>query len=182
MRSNGTSNSSATICANAVSTPVPRSTLPLKTVTVPSVAIASHESSDVGSASIPGPTVVCPKTGETEGKRLKLTINAPVPLRNCLRDSSMVFMFVLPGLTTDDRRPPEGRGQRSEIRPSTTDRGPPTTARDRGQRSEVSGQQFKIRQSTTTADDRLSQTSLNKSLLALHLLLTPSSLLRSICH
>src|SRR5262249_23529141 len=66
--------------------------LPLKTVTVPSAAIASHESSDVGSASIPGPTVVCPKTGAVKGKRLKLTISAPVPLRNCLRESDDVFM------------------------------------------------------------------------------------------
>ena len=30
------------------------------------------------------------------GKRLKLTMSAPVPLRNCLRLSSMVFIAILP--------------------------------------------------------------------------------------
>ncbi len=44
-RANGTSSSSAAICASAVSMPVPRSTLPVETITVPSSRTATHESS-----------------------------------------------------------------------------------------------------------------------------------------
>src|SRR5665213_133285 len=48
MRSNETSSSSAITCDNAVSTPVPKSTLLVKTVMIPSEPTTSHESSWVG--------------------------------------------------------------------------------------------------------------------------------------
>ena len=50
----------------------------------------------VGSASLRGSTIDCAKSGE-DGNRLKLTISAPLPLRNCLRETDSVFIpYLLP--------------------------------------------------------------------------------------
>src|SRR5437764_8155421 len=92
-RSSGTDNSSAAICAIAVWIPVPRSTLPEKTVTLPFESIARNPSTwspatvlagIVGDAAPPSPTV-------------KLTTSAPLVLRNARRDSLVgsEFRFVM---------------------------------------------------------------------------------------
>src|SRR5919106_4433641 len=56
--------------------------------------MAIHESSWVGSGSPPAMDADCAKRS-TAGKRLKLTTSAPVPLRNCLRETDSVFMAYL---------------------------------------------------------------------------------------
>src|SRR6478609_5434105 len=80
---NGTSSSSATICVKAVSTPVPSSTWPLKTVMRPFPSIASHASTDLKSF---GPErVACPSASVIDPAKLKPTTSAPPVFRNCLR-------------------------------------------------------------------------------------------------
>src|SRR5215469_6443594 len=106
MRLTDTSSSSATICASAVTVPVPISTLLVKTVIVPSAPTANQESSACGSRSPLGNRLEgdCAKRLLAVGKRLKLTISAPVPLRNCLRESSIVFISLPPSLYLLSRR------------------------------------------------------------------------------
>src|SRR5437764_3253765 len=88
-RSSGTDNSSAAICAMAVWMPVPRSTFPENTVTLPLESIARKPSTwsaatvlsgIAGAAAPPSPTA-------------KLTTSAPPVLRNARRDSSAVSEF-----------------------------------------------------------------------------------------
>src|SRR5580693_5491314 len=96
MLAKGTSSSSATICDKAVTTPVPRSTLLVKTVTLPSWPIASQESSEVASGSAPKGASDCPRIRDRGPAKLKLTMRAPVRLTNCLREIGFVFIFEPP--------------------------------------------------------------------------------------
>src|SRR5262249_47439489 len=116
MRPSGTSNSSAAICASAVFTPVPSSTLLVKTVTVPSLATAIQESSCVGSG-VPG-ACASPAKRASAGNRLKLTISAPPALSSSRRDSS-VFIEVssdgLSGRALDRAENARVRGAAAEI-------------------------------------------------------------------
>src|SRR5580704_4416519 len=93
-----TSSSSATICASAVTTPVPSSTLPVKTVTVPSFEMASQESSTVGSMPSTERPSPCARTFAAAPKKLKPTTRTPVLLRRSLREMDLVSMFGSPSL------------------------------------------------------------------------------------
>src|SRR5882672_10778100 len=66
--------------------------------------MASQESNCPGSRSPFGNRFDCAKTDGTEGRRLKLTMSAPVPLRNCLRVMSMAFIVILPQAACPDAR------------------------------------------------------------------------------
>src|SRR5919197_4985111 len=57
--------------------------------------IAIQESSCVGSGSAPEARADCANRSSA-GKRLKLTIKAPPPLRNCLRENSSFFICITP--------------------------------------------------------------------------------------
>ena len=58
----------------------------------------------MGSGSPAGAAVDCANRSDAEGKRLKLTIKAPVPLRNCLRESSAVVIWIAPSSNRLARR------------------------------------------------------------------------------
>src|SRR5215813_2807600 len=73
------------------------------------------------------------------GSRLKLTMSAPVPLRNCLRVSSMDFMFVL---RNKSQHEPCGQTHRSA--PIETSNLLPGRALDRAQDAHMSAAAAKI--------------------------------------
>src|ERR1700722_523813 len=95
---NSTSSSSATICESAVTTPVPSSTFPVKTVTVPSFEIASQESRTVGSMPSTERPSPCASVRAAAPKKLKPTISTPVLFRRSLREMDLVSMFGSPSL------------------------------------------------------------------------------------
>src|SRR2546425_113884 len=102
MRATGTSSSSATIWESAVSTPVPSSTLPVKTVTRPSPPTASHESIHAYCASRSGGVEVCAPSSRG---RLNVTMSAPPPVRNRRRE---IVAVVTAPPSSGPRHAPDG--------------------------------------------------------------------------
>src|SRR5262245_28673443 len=86
--SSGTSSSSATICRSAMRIPVPRSTLPVYIVTVPSVWTARNESTWSRATGFAWRAV----WAQTSDARLKDTTRAPLPMRNSRRVVSSIAM------------------------------------------------------------------------------------------
>src|SRR4029077_15591884 len=79
-------------------TPVPSSTLPVKTVTVPSFEIAIQESRTVGSMPSTERPSPWPSTLPAVPKKLKPTMRTPVLFRRSLREMDLVSMFGSPSL------------------------------------------------------------------------------------
>src|SRR5512132_3374757 len=89
MRSNGASSSSATICRSAVDTPVPNSTLPLKTVMEPSADTTNQESScEPGGALRAEPELAC---NGLCAPNEKPTMSTPVLFTKSRRESELVI-------------------------------------------------------------------------------------------
>src|SRR6185369_7619706 len=93
-RSSATSSSSATICGSATRRPVPRSTLPVYIVTVPSRWMARKLSTWSRATGLAWART-------SRGARLKATTRAPVPSRNSRR---VVSSVAISGLLSHQRR------------------------------------------------------------------------------
>src|SRR5580765_1871046 len=93
MRFIGTSSSSATIWRRAVVMPVPRSTLPEKTVTLPVLSMARKESTSVRASGLADP---CACEPVDEPANAKLTTRAPEPSRASRRE---IWMFMCASLS-----------------------------------------------------------------------------------
>src|SRR5262245_22472588 len=123
-----TSSSSATSCVVVVMTPVPSSTFPVKTVTLPSPCTASHESICFGSTSA-GPIGKSPGAPNAafglRSRGVPIATNmAPVPVRNARRLKRRGWVassvIVLASSRHRLRRGPDGRDD-PEMRPAAAE-------------------------------------------------------------
>src|SRR5438034_6862515 len=123
-----TSSSSAAICIVAVSTPVPSSTLPVKTVTLPSPATETHESSCAASTTAgpidPRVIAAAASDGVSNRGRLIPTTSAPEPLRNVRRSkpcSTACETVIAPASSVHRRRRGLDRGEDAVVGPAAAE-------------------------------------------------------------